>query len=514
MLNIGARALSQLAALLNERAGLKIAPDGYQGLRLALSQRMPALGMSDAEEYVRRLRELAGEHELRSLLPLVTVGKTDFFRDAGQFRALSNRIIPELLALARRDRRKLLIWSAGCATGEEPYSLAIVLAESGATSDEAEVWATDLNVAAVESAKLGRFTPRRMQGVSEQRMSRYFHQRGDEYEVDACLRAFIRFEGQNLAAPIFAHLWPESMDLVLCRNVIIYFDLPTIRGLMDRFWRAMRPGAFLLLGYSESLFRVYEKFEMVEVEGSFVYRRPQKAPRGAKPRAPDGAPSGVTYALTAEKAQGPPLPGPKPSPALDEASVGPRIEGHGSEVNARVQDQHPSPLQRLGEAVRQMEGGDFEAALLGVSKLTEENPDDLAALLTLGNILSLMGRTAESQGTFAKALAREPLCVEAWLFGGVAGLQAGLLDDAHSQLRKALFLEPTLALGHYLLAQVQERLGDRESARRSYRNAIIQLRFPQRQLAGHYPDLPDSAEVIARVARYALSALERDDRAL
>jgi chemotaxis protein methyltransferase CheR len=501
LLNIGARALSQLAALLNERAGLKIAPDGYQGLRLALSQRMPALGMSDAEEYVRRLRELAGEHELRSLLPLVTVGKTDFFRDAGQFRALSGRIIPDLLVAARRDRRKLLIWSAGCATGEEPYSLAIVLSECGASAEEAEVWATDLNVAAVESAKLGRFTARRMQGVSEQRTRRYFHARGDEYEVDASLRAFIRFEGQNLAAPIFAHLWPESVDLVLCRNVIIYFDLPTIRGLMDRFWRAMRPGAFLLLGYSESLFRVYEKFEMVEVEGSFIYRRPQKAIRGGN-RAHDSTPSEMGQAATA-------LPRANPA-AQNTAPARSRIEGNGS--NARAQDPHASPLQRLTEAVQEMDGGDFESALLGVRKLTEENPDDLAALLTLGNILSLMGRTAESQGTFAKALAREPLCVEAWLFGGVAGLQAGRLGDAHAQLRKALFLEPTLALGHYLLAQVQERMGDRESARRSYRNAIIQLRFPQRQLAGHYPDLPDSADVIARVARYALSALELEDQ--
>ena len=159
-----------------------------------------------------------------------------------------------------------------------------------------------------------------------------------------------------------------------------------------------------------------------------------------------------------------------------------------------------------------MDRGEFEAALAAVGQLTEENPDDLGALLTLGNIFSLMGRTAESEETFAKALSREPLCVEAWLFGGVAALQAGTLDEALAQLRKALFLEPTLALGHYLLAQVQERLGEPESARRSYRNAVAQLRFPQRPLAGHYPDLPESPEVIGRVARYALSALDRDER--
>ena len=506
MLSIGAKALGQLAALLNERAGLKIGPDGYPGLRLALSQRMPALGLSDAEEYVRRLRELAGEHELRSLLPLVTVGKTDFFRDSSQFRALSNQIIPELVLAARRDRRRLLIWSAGCATGEEPYSLAIVLAECGANPGEAEVWATDLNVAALETAKVGRFPARRMQGVSQARLRRFFHPRGDEHEVDASLRAFIRFEGQNLASPIFAHVSPESVDLILCRNVIIYFDLPTIRGLMGRFLRAMRPNAYLFLGYSESLFRVYEKFEMVEVEGAFVYRRPSESPTDSS-RAPVAPSTVKTRAPPLEANSRPPVRPtaatlPQPAPKADAAA----------NTTAVAKGDRASPLERLSEAVRRMDRGEFDAALVAVGQLTEENPDDLGALLTLGNIFSLMGRTAESEETFARALAREPLCVEAWLFGGVAALQAGTLDEALAQLRKALFLEPTLALGHYLLAQVQERLGERESARRSYRNAVAQLRFPQRPLAGHYPDLPESPEVIGRVARYGLSALDRDER--
>src|SRR3954465_4621116 len=126
MLTIERTALDDLAALLNERAGLKILPDAYHGLRLALTARMPALGIADADEYVRRLRQLAGEHELRSLLPLVTVGYTEFFRDPRQFQALEARILPELLLKAQKELRKVSIWSAGCATGEEPYSVAMV----------------------------------------------------------------------------------------------------------------------------------------------------------------------------------------------------------------------------------------------------------------------------------------------------------------------------------------------------------------------------------------------------
>lgn len=500
MLTIERTALEQLAALLLERAGLKIAADGFHGLKLALTERLPALGLTDAEDYVRRLQELAGEHELRSLLPLVTVGKTEFFRDAGQFRALERRIIPDLLAQARQERRKLSIWSAGCATGEEPCSLAMVLAETGAKPEEAEVWATDLNSAAIENAKLGRFPARRMAGVSDDRRRRFFHSSDGGFEAQPGLRAYIRFEAQNLASPVFAHVRPGSFDLILCRNVIIYFDLPTIRGLMERFLVAMRPGAYLFLGYSESLFRVYEKFEMVEVEGSFVYRRALFSPsKGQKkreqPSPPAASPRGTSSRQTRTHSKRTALAAREPSPAIDQ--------------NGRLPD---SPQERLNGAVRLMGQGKFDAALEAVSVLTQEDPDDLAALLTLGNLYSLLGRPTDSRETFERAISREPLCVEARIFGGVAALQDGHLEEARSELKKALFLEPTLALGHYLLAQIQERMGDREGATRSYRNAIAQLRFPQRDLAGHYPDLPATTETIARVARYALAALGHESR--
>ncbi|HLM48216.1 MAG TPA: CheR family methyltransferase, partial [Myxococcaceae bacterium] len=241
MLTVTSRALQQLAALLLERAGLKITPDGYHSLRLALCTRMPVVGLSDSEEYVRRLRAPDAEDELRKLLPLVTVGHTEFFRDPKQFRALETRILPDALWRARRENRRVSIWSAGCATGEEPYSLAMVLAEQGALPIEVDLWATDL----------------------------------------------------NLAVSVFEKVKPESLDLILCRNVIIYFDLPTIRALMDRFLTALRPGALLLLGYSESLFKVYDRFEMVEVDGAFVYRRPEKP---LPPRAPTSSPKSMTLA--------------------------------------------------------------------------------------------------------------------------------------------------------------------------------------------------------------------------
>ncbi|RKH56071.1 protein-glutamate O-methyltransferase [Corallococcus llansteffanensis] len=585
MLTVGNKVLQQLAGLLLERAGLKITLDGYHSLRLALSTRMPVLGLSDPDKYMQRLLGTHGEEELRALLPLVTVGHTEFFRDAKQFRALEQSVLPELLARARREMRKVSIWSAGCATGEEPYSLALVMAELGALAVEVDLWATDLNLAAVEAARQGRFTSRRAMAIGTERLKRFFRPVDEGYEASPILREYIRFDGQNLAAPVFDKVAPASLDLILCRNVIIYFDLPTIRGLMDRFLAALRPGGLLFLGYSESLFKVYDRFEMIEVDGAFVYRRPlgerplPPPPRVSSPSDPPPRPGSpesfavevrqrmqanaataaklrVTGGLDTSKSRPgdvsrrptlempsvvnnpggrrtgefpavrvePPRPAEAPGRAVTERSTGtfpvvrmnpstprPGAEGSPSRPGSASGGSWPlllPPAERLNLAVRKMTQGDFPGAIDGVEKLLVDEPSDLDALLTLGNLYSLTGRINNARETFAQALQREPLCVEARIFGGVAAMQAGSLAEARSELAKALFLEPTLAIGHYLLAQVQERTQDFEAARRSYRNAVAQLKHPQRPLAGHYPEMLDSAEAISRAARYALAALE------
>jgi chemotaxis protein methyltransferase CheR len=282
---------------------------------------------------------------------------------------------------------------------------------------------------------------------------------------------------------------------------------------MDRFLAALRPGGLLFLGYSESLFKVYDKFEMVEVEGAFIYRRPRQPVarmdwrQSVPPERPaSAAPAPGWRTRTGEV----PLAGTNPGSAPSASAARPQPAPAPAESVVRAVSASRSPEVRLNDVVHRMERGDFDAALSAAKQLVEDAPNDLDVLLTLGNIYSLMGRIAEAQEVFSQAVAREPLCVEARIFGGVAALQAGKLEEARSELGKALFLEPTMALGHYLLAQVLERTGDRDGARRSYRNVVVQLRFPQRPLAGHYPEMPESPDAMMRAARYALAALEEE----
>lgn len=498
-LTIDRSALEQLAALLLERAGLKVTPDGYAGLRLAMQARMPALGLDDASEYVRRLRQLAGEHELRALLPLVTVGKTEFFRDSRQFAAFENEIFPELLKHARREARAVKAWSAGCATGEEPYSIAMVGLDRGALPNEVDCWATDLNPVAVENAARGRFAIRRLLGVSEPRLARYFTLSDGQYEVTPQLRDMVRFDGHNLAAPIWPQVKPQSMDLIFCRNVIIYFDQPTILAVMERFYDSLRPGGWLFLGYSESLFRLPTRFEMIEVGGVFIYRRPVRRNAMLLPTPP----------LKPDAPVEPQKPTPKMLPLVVGLQLPKSVPAMPSPMAPRPSPSPGSgtPVERLAQIVEDIEKGDFPRALRLSHRLSEDAPEDLAARLTLGNVHALMGNIDEAREAYQGALQREPLSVEARLYLGIAAMQAGENDSARQEFTRALFLEPTLALGHYLLAQVHERRNDAESARRSYRNAINLRKGPPHTLIGHFPDLPTSNEAIAQAAQYRLAAL-------
>lgn len=512
---IDLRALEALAALLLDRAGLKITPDGYYGLRLALQARLPALGLRDASAYVARLEVPEGEGELRALLPLVTVGKTEFFRDGRQFEAFERTVFPAVLEAGRADGRQVRLWSAGCATGEEPYSLAMVAREHGADAAEVDIWATDLNPVAAETAALGVYPGRRLVGISDERRRRFFVDTHGRFEVAPDVRALVRFESHNLAAPVWPKVAAGAFDVIFCRNVIIYFDQPTIIGVMERFYEGLRPGGWLFLGYSESLFKISTRFEMVEVGGTFAYQRPVRGERlqpttifeRAIGAGAHRSPTDVETVLRELRRREPPPPPLVPRAPPRPSAPRPPTPPVAAAPPRPAPSSHLTPVERLAAVVAAVEAGDFVGAVSLAEALVADEPDDLAAQLTLANVHALVGQVGRARELYLATLAREPLCVEAHLFLALAALQARQVDEARLELTRALFLEPDLALGHYLLGQVHERGGQAEAARRSYRNAIALQKAPWRELLGHFPDLPGSNDDIARAARYRLAEL-------
>jgi chemotaxis protein methyltransferase CheR len=502
-----------LAALLKERVGLHIRADGHAALRIALLARLEELGAAapDAADYLTLLRSPGGDEELRRLLPLVTVGKTSFFRDDRQFEAL-RAILPGLVARAKSGGRKVAIWSAGCATGEEPYSIAITAAEAGAGPDDVEILATDVNPEAVAFAARGAYEARRLRDVPAELLARFFDKDGEKYVVRAALRRLITaIRPHNLVSSIFPRSGDGAgWDVVFCRNVIIYFDTPTTQQVLTQFHTTLAPGGYLFLGYSESLFRLFEGFELTEVEGAFLYRRPESSRGAGGPTPASGRPH-----LVPMPAAPPPVRHlnlrPRPGPAAPARPAGSAASAPAAEPAAEAPPPPLAPQEYLDAAVALFADGRFGAARELLERLLEKGGEVLAVRLTLANLYGVLRQPDRAYRCYQAALALEPLSAEAHLFFGVHLLSAERVDEAAQELSRALFLDPDLILAHYYLGRCREAQRDVQRARLAYRNALEAFRRrpdgKRQAFMGYYPDIPEDGSAFARAAEYALAAL-------
>ena len=496
MIEIETSHLAELAALLKERVGLHIRPDSYSALRLAVAARLDVLRDTTpgAGEYLAELVGPNGDEELRQLLPLVTVGKTSFFRDERQFQAL-DALLPGFVSRVADGGPALRIWSAGCATGEEPYSIAMSCAERGLAPGQVELLATDVNPEAVGAATRGLYEARRVRDIPSTLLNRHFDREGDAWRVRASLRrAITAIRPHNLVSVAFPAPAYGAWDVIFCRNVIIYFDTPTTRRVLEQFHNALAPGGWLFLGYSESLFRLFEGFDLTEVNGAFLYRKPEDgAPRAPRPspRAVPSSPPTVRHVVFPPPASRPPAPASGPAPIEAEPPL--------------------APQEYLDGAVALFSEGRFGAARELLERHLERHGEGLAARLTLANLYNVLRQYDRARASYQAALAVEPLSAEAHLFYGIYLLTQTEADGASLELSRALFLDPDLALAHYYLGRCREAQRDPQRARLAYRNAIeANRRLPggrRQAFLGYYPDMPEDGAAFARAAEYALAAL-------
>jgi chemotaxis protein methyltransferase CheR len=517
MRTIGTEQLAELAVLLKERVGLHVRADGHSALRLAVSARLEELGgaVRDAPAYLALLRSDVGDEELRRLLPLVTVGKTSFFRDERQFGALS-ALLPGLLARAKGGGRPVAIWSAGCATGEEPYSIAMSAAAAGAAPEHVEILATDVNPEAVAATARGTFEARRVRDVPADLVEAHFDRDGERHRVRPGLRRYIAgIRPHNLVASAFPRPADgNGWDLVFCRNVIIYFDTPTTQQVLAHFHSALAPGGYLFLGYSESLFRLFEGFELTEVAGAFLYRRPETSVRAGSPLPIHTPRPGSMAAVQPPAVRHVELSRPPARASAPAATAGAsRSEPRGGSAPPDGAAPSPplAPQEYLDGAVALFADGRFGAARELLERLLEKGGEDLAVRLTLANLYGILRQPDRARDCYLSALALEPLSAEAHLFYAIHLLAGGDADDASRELSRALFLDPDLALAHYWLGRCREAQRDPDRARLAYRNAVEAFRRrpdgKRQAFLGYYPDIPEDGAAFARAAEYALAAL-------
>ena len=260
-----------LRNLIGEHTGISLSDSKHDLVYGRLAKRLRANGLNDFREY-RALLEMEGSGEIEHFINALTTNLTSFFREQHHFDYLSEQLQSGLIDKVRQGKR-VRIWSAGCSTGEEPYSLAITLAEAIPDFEKYDIriLATDLDTDVVRHAANGVYSEARIEGLSNERAKRWFKKGTGKHEghvrVSDKLMKLVTFRQLNLMQP-----WPMRglFDVIFCRNVVIYFEKSTQRELFDRFANIMQPDGHLLIGHSETLHKVSARFELI---GKTIYRR-------------------------------------------------------------------------------------------------------------------------------------------------------------------------------------------------------------------------------------------------
>jgi chemotaxis protein methyltransferase CheR len=449
-------------AVLGQKIGLRFDDAKLAFLNEVLQRRLKDRGR-DCDSYLWELEYEPPSAEFAALARELTVGETYFFRNSEQFDALAEVVLPDRMR-ARHEHKELRLLSAGCSSGEEAYSMAMVAHETiEDPSWKVSVRAVDLNPGALERALRGRYSPWALREVSPEMRAKRFREDGRDVTLDDAIRAMVTFELANLASENPSLWQPAAYDVIFCRNALMYFEPDQMRAVIERIARSLVPGGFLFLGHAETLRGVSDQFNLCNTNETFYYqlgngvepdrgRIVQFAPRQIRPRMPQAVQdvAWVDEIRRASERVAALLPGPgapdagqepfnpfDPAPALDLLRQERFAEAlNHVRVGARRPRQDCDAL--LLEAVLLIHGGQIGAA------------DDVVCRL-----LRFDGHNAAAH--YVRALCRE---------------HQGAHENAIEHNRAAANLDPTFAMPRLHLGLLMRRGGDREAARREFAQAL------------------------------------------
>lgn len=269
-----------LRDLVYDYCGIFFHDDVKYLLERRLSGRLRERSLPSFAEYYRYLRYGADRKpELEQIVELLTTNETYFFREEYQLRAFSEEIVPELVR-ERSETKRLRVWSAGCSTGEEAYSIGILIRENPALADwNVEIFGNDISRKVLQVARKGVYGKSSFRSMPEFYLQKYFKPSGTFFQVDEAVRALASFGHLNLLDQEMLQLIGQ-VDVIFCRNVLIYFDKAARLKVLKTFYEKLRAGGYLLLGHSESLINISTDFELVYLKNDMVYRKPRNPPVG------------------------------------------------------------------------------------------------------------------------------------------------------------------------------------------------------------------------------------------
>lgn len=258
--------------LIYEECGVSLSPEKRSFLESRLKRRMDELGIKSGYEYYRFIIAPNGRsQEMPTLLDSLMICETSFFRNQPQYDLLTDVILREVVARKESAGTRLLrVWSAGCSTGQEPYSTVMALLESlpDISTWTIRVFASDLSFTALERAQCGLYRPDQLKGVDSRFVAKYFRRENEDYLLSEAVRKRVIFDYHNLKHDNGL----RGLDIIFCRNVMMYFDADEQRRLVHRFANSLVPGGFLFLGHAESLQGLSTRFAMLHRNKGIAYK--------------------------------------------------------------------------------------------------------------------------------------------------------------------------------------------------------------------------------------------------
>lgn len=432
-----------------------------------LRRRLDAIGQS-TDVYLGRLETENLPDEIGALAQELTVPETYFFRHNDQYRAFADIALPDRLA-AQSAARRLRILSAGCASGEEAYSLAILVREAVDPSWDVSILGVDVNPAIVKKAARARYSPWALRETPAHVQRRWFTPDGREFVLDEAVRAAVRFEARNLVQDD-PQLWqPGTYDIVFFRNVLMYFTHEIAQSVIGRISRALKPGGYLFLGHAETLRGLSGDFHLQHTHDTFYYQRRDRlepsrssttsAPlRGLVPTvvaAVEGADTWIeAIRLATERIQ---------------TLTGAARPRSGSPPPAAI------PTWDLGVAHKLLREERFTEALEMMQGLPPESGRDPDVLLLRAALQTHRGLLTEAEDACKRLLAVDELSAGAHYLLALCREGAGDQTSAVSHDQVAIYLDPSFAMPHLHLGLLARRTADWATAQRELGHALLLL---------------------------------------
>lgn len=457
--------------LIADKLGFHLREQSHTAFWQKVLLRVKALGLSSVEAYYQLLNSsyqpVTENSEWRELINFLSITESYFFRDQGQFALLRTHVLPELIAHKQKltvegsaKERSLKIWSAGCATGEEAYSLAILLKELIPADEDWSLFilGTDINQAALAQAQRGVYSDWSFRSVQAETQKKYFQPHHQGWKIISDIAKLVTFRLDNLvgitATDFENHI--SNLDLIICRNVFIYFNPDAINLTLQCFYQALSPGGYLLTGHTELHGHKHHQFKVKAFSQSVVYQREANSAPGTSTILPELN----ILSLKPEKN----LQLAVPKERSSSQPIASRLEPERADITV---------LETIIERIKRKAYAD---AIAQAKQLVAQNIYPFRAYCLLAEAYANLGQHASAVAACQQAFQYDPLAVEPLYLLAQVAQEQGDLERAKSLLKRVIYLAPSSTFAYFELGCLYEQQGNLEKAQRNWRSSLNDLK--------------------------------------